>query len=251
MTIHTTSALWAAVARVATTLPIERVEQLAGFVQRAPGPRAIANALPGVPSDAVTALGVVWKDVPTSGAELASALRAAAATASAARRATDVSLAWTGPTTTFLSVRHTERVLVELVDAARERVFVASYVAYDVPSVVAALDGACARGVNVSILLETSAAKGGSLSVDSIEKMRAAVPRATLYEWNPTRRVGAVHAKAVVVDGAACLVTSANLTTAALERNMELGVTIRGGRVPEQLDRHFRALVDTCVLVRA
>jgi phosphatidylserine/phosphatidylglycerophosphate/cardiolipin synthase-like enzyme len=40
-------------------------------------------------------------------------------------------------------------------------------------------------------------------------------------------------------------VTSANLSDAAMERNMELGVLLRGGQVPGLLERHLAALVTT------
>ncbi|WP_041231301.1 DISARM system phospholipase D-like protein DrmC [Deinococcus peraridilitoris] len=243
--------MWQAVARLAAALPPERVEQLARYVEGSDLPRELDHVLPGAASEVVSSLGAGWMAEPVPGAQLASALRGAVSTASELRRASEVALAWTGPTSPFLSVRHTERVLLELIDGAHERVFLVSYVAYVVDSVVKALNQACGRGVNVSILLETSAERGGRLSVDSIALLRSRVPLATLYEWNPAAKTGAVHAKCVVVDGHACLVTSANITDAALDRNMELGVSIVGGRVPEQLDRHLRALVDTRVLVPA
>ena len=40
---------------------------------------------------------------------------------------------------------------------------------------------------------------------------------------DPSGPTGVLHAKAVVVDGEAVFVTSANLTEAALDRNIELG----------------------------
>jgi phosphatidylserine/phosphatidylglycerophosphate/cardiolipin synthase-like enzyme len=43
-------------------------------------------------------------------------------------------------------------------------------------------------------------------------------------------------------------ITSANLTTAALERNMELGMLIRGGPVPDKLRQHLAALATTKVI---
>jgi phosphatidylserine/phosphatidylglycerophosphate/cardiolipin synthase-like enzyme len=52
---------------------------------------------------------------------------------------------------------------------------------------------------------------------------------------------GVLHAKAVVADDEAVFVTSANLTEAALDRNIELGVLIR--------DRAFALTV--CVIFEA
>jgi phosphatidylserine/phosphatidylglycerophosphate/cardiolipin synthase-like enzyme len=54
-----------------------------------------------------------------------------------------------------------------------------------------------------------------------------------------------------VADGKLAFVTSANLTDAALEKNMEVGVLIKGGNIPNQLDRHLEALVTTRTIVEA
>jgi phosphatidylserine/phosphatidylglycerophosphate/cardiolipin synthase-like enzyme len=114
------------------------------------------------------------------------------------------------------------------------------------------------RGVNISILLESSEDHGGKISVDSIAKMRKALPDATVYIWRPEARerdergrFGAVHAKCAVADAKVAFVTSANLTDAALEKNMEIGVLMKGGNIPNQLDRHLEALVTTRTIVEA
>lgn len=52
-----------------------------------------------------------------------------------------------------------------------------------------------------------------------------------------------LHAKTIVVDEQAALVTSANPTPAAYERNIELGLVIRGGEIPRAIRRHFDALI--------
>jgi phosphatidylserine/phosphatidylglycerophosphate/cardiolipin synthase-like enzyme len=59
-----------------------------------------------------------------------------------------------------------------------------------------------------------------------------------------------MHVKAVVVDGRVALVTSANLTGHALERNMELGLVVRGGAAPKRLADHFQALTAAGNLTR-
>ncbi|MDH8404792.1 phospholipase, partial [Klebsiella pneumoniae] len=61
-----------------------------------------------------------------------------------------------------------------------------------------ALNAANERGVMISILLELSQEKGGSLNFDTIEKMRIQVPSAKLYVWNNKDNEyygGCVHAK--------------------------------------------------------
>ena len=55
---------------------------------------------------------------------------------------------------------------------------------------------------------------------------------------------GVLHAKAVVADDEAVFVTSANLTQAAFERNIELGVLIRDRAFALTIASYFRALIE-------
>ena len=124
---------------------------------------------------------------------------------------------------------------------------------YDVASIVAALANAADRGVALSMLLESSDRHGGGVSIDSIARMREALPSAHVYFWNEKGDEfagGKVHAKAAVCDEEFCFISSANLTGHAMERNMEVGVLIRGGTVPRRLHRHLEALV-TVKIVQA
>ena len=57
-----------------------------------------------------------------------------------------------------------------------------------------------------------------------------------------------LHAKAVVADGEAVFLTSANLTDAALDRNIELGVLIRDRALATSVTSHFRGLIDKGLL---
>lgn len=54
----------------------------------------------------------------------------------------------------------------------------------------------------------------------------------------------ALHAKCVVVDGAAALVTSANLTEAAQQRNIELGLLVQSPQVATRIEEHFNSLIE-------
>ena len=57
-----------------------------------------------------------------------------------------------------------------------------------------------------------------------------------------------LHAKAVVADDEAVFMTSANLTDAAFDRNIELGVLIRDRALAASVTSHFRGLIDREVL---
>ncbi len=192
-----------------------------------------------------------WKQMGISGDVLAGILVGAAFARQRIQQESTVELVWTGPTTPFVATRRTEQVLLELIGHSQSDLFLVSFVAYDVSSIVDALNAAAARGIDVRILLETSASHGGSLSVDPIATMRRCVPSANLYVWidRPAPFTeGRVHAKVAVADGHTAFLTSANLTGHALEKNMEAGVMIRGGHVPTGLRAHLHALIETKVI---
>lgn len=192
-----------------------------------------------------------WDQAVISGDVLAGILVGAAYARQQALRESSVELVWTGPTTPFVATRRTEQVLLDLIHHAQFDVFLVSFVAYDVSTVIDALNAASARGVELRFLLETSTSQGGSLSVDPIAMMRSCVPSAALYAWTD-RPVpfteGRVHAKVAVADGTTAFLTSANLTGNALEKNMEAGVVVSGGHVPTGLRAHLHALINSKVI---
>lgn len=192
-----------------------------------------------------------WRQTEISGDVLAGILVGAAYARQQAQRESSVELVWTGPTTPFVATRRTEQVLLDLIHHAQRDLFLVSFVAYDVSSVVDALNAAAARDIEVRILLETSASQGGSLSVDPVATMRRCMPTAALYVWTDRPAPfteGRVHAKVAVADGLTAFLTSANLTGHALEKNMEAGVVISGGHVPAGLRAHLHALIETKVI---
>jgi len=174
---------------------------------------------------------------------------ASAASKQESNIASSVELVWTGPDTGLVPIRQTEQVLTGLIDKAESRLFVVSFVAYRVGPVIEALQRAVSRGVELRILLEQFSDRGGSVTTDSMKTLKSNVPKAIIYEWNReihTKEGGAsVHAKCAVADGRLAFVTSANLTEAAMERNMELGVLLSGGPTPQILENHLMSLVET------
>jgi len=80
---------------------------------------------------------------------------------------------------------------------------------------------------------------------------------AKLYIWPLEKRhvstsgdFGALHAKLAVADGESLFISCANLTNAAMQLNMELGVLICGGDLPAQVEKHFDEIILTGVLKR-
>jgi len=190
----------------------------------------------------------------TSSRDVASALRGASAAAALKERQGSVELVWTGPLTGQVPVRHTEQVLCEVIEAAKRRLFLVSFVAYEVDSIIRALRGAIGRQVQIDILLEPSSKHGGRLAHDSVDAIKNLLPSINIYVWAadkknvPGQLPGVVHAKCAVADAELAFITSANLTAAAMERNMELGILVKGGNLPFKLHRHLEALISTEVI---
>lgn len=187
-----------------------------------------------------------WKNVSVTPAELGAMLVAGSAAYHHAKGEQEVELVWTGPSSQLVATRKTEQALLEVIDAATERLFITSFVAYNVASIMSALNRATDRGVEISMLLESSDKHGGGISIDAIAHMRTALPSARIYFWRDKDEIftgGKVHAKVAACDGQLCFISSANLTGHAMERNMEAGVLIRGGALPRRLHDHLEALV--------
>lgn len=246
-----------AVAAVVCLVPLEKVQAIATRIRRTDTSKA-ASALSGVVSTPAAA-GVVgqlvdaWRTTAVSAEELASMLLAAGHVFTKTANQQSTELVWTGPTTPFVSARRTEQALLQVINAAEQTLFITSFVAYDVSTIVKALNAASGRGVVISMLLELSQDHGGSISFDAIGKMRTLVPATRLYAWRDKAdsfNEGRVHAKVAVADGRVCFITSANLTGHAMEKNMEMGVLLDGGKVPVQVRDHLEALVTTNVVSR-
>ena len=176
--------------------------------------------------------------------ELCAALSAALATAENVRKQGALDILWTGPQSKAVPVRRTEQALCEVVDSAKKDIFIVSFVAYKAEKVYGAVRRAIDRGVRVSFLTEASKENGGSLEVDPAKGLRKKFPEAAFYQWIPAdgKTAAVVHAKCAIADGHIALITSANLTGAAMDNNMELGLLVTGYDVAKRLKDHFAAL---------
>ena len=245
-----------AVCAMARQVSPEKVKSIASRIRQTTSDMAAAalSGVVGTPlaSSVVSELVDAWQSTNISAAELASMLLASSHVIRRAAAEQSIELVWTGPTTPFVSTRRTEQALLQVIHAAQKKLFITSFVAYDVSGIVKALNLAIDRGVDVSMLLELSQDQGGNVSVDGIGKMRSLVPQARLYAWREKADPfdeGSVHAKVAVADSKVCFITSANLTGYAMEKNMEAGVLISGGNIPNQLNDHLFSLVDAKVIV--
>jgi len=88
------------------------------------------------------------------------------------------------------------------------------------------------------------------LSFDAAKAVREALPGVRLLTWSDPD--GRVHVKAVVADDVAALVTSANLTGAAINiGTWKLGVLISGGSAPKRIRERFDRLLADRIFAEA
>lgn len=189
-------------------------------------------------------------------AELGWSLRAMAQAQADQQRAQRIELVWTGPRPTDTpTLRRLDQALYDLVLNARRRILLVTFAAAKITRLKTALSDAAARGVNIRLILEFEQASGGQLSHDALAAFAGSIEhQAAIYYWplehrerNPVGKPGKLHAKCAVVDDAV-LVSSANLTDDAFNRNIEMGVLLRVPAMAEQIDRHFQALIESGVL---
>lgn len=246
-----------AISALVSIISSDRVASLAARISNldaSKGGSLSANVQSAHASDSLKMLIEAWKVSTIDGRTLAAMLLAASDAYRLAESNQQVELVWTGPTTELVPARRTEQALIQVIDAARQRLFITSYVAYDIESVARALRSAAERDVRIDFLVEMSSAQGGKVSTDPIANLRKIVPNASFYVWKNKAAAfvnGSVHAKVAVADRALCFITSANLTGYAMDQNMEAGVLISGKQLPDQLHRHLEALVVTGVIAPA
>ena len=192
-----------------------------------------------------------WSCAPEmSGDVVAAAMRSAVSTAASVRAEHQVSLVWTGPATEALGLRTTRSVLDTLVANAIESLVLVSFASYDVANLTTALASAIARGVEVTIILETPDDPGAPLDIDKAHPFAPIKDTASFYHWPLEAReaffatTARLHAKCVVADQSSTLITSANLTSAGINDNIELGVLIEAGPLPAKLHSHLGLLIE-------
>lgn len=170
----------------------------------------------------------------------------AAATAAERTRQQSIDLVWTGPASAVATSRLTWPVVTDLLSSARQEILLVGYAVQESAGVTEGLVAAADRGVQVTLLLERHEDNPGfTQHGDPL----AGVPARRLH-WPASKRDAhaSLHAKVLVVDRRAALVGSANLTGAALERNLECGLLLRGGPHPEQVCRHVESLLANGVI---
>ncbi len=172
-------------------------------------------------------------------------------------------LVWSGPEVPRLHARDTRRVYEELLGSAVRSLWVSTYVFFDGPRAFEVLARRMedTTGLQVTLLLNIQRKRGDTTVAEQL--VRRFADRFWRVDWPGAARPrvfydpraleldapgGVLHAKAVVSDDDTVFVTSANLTEAALGRNIELGLLVRDRALAGSIVAHFRGLIDRRLL---
>ena len=202
-----------------------------------------------------------WHRLGVSGKAGAAWLRSLEAASSAIAPA---SLVWTGPEAKGLHSRNTRQVYEELIRTAKSSLLISTYAYFKGPK---AFKGLADRmdsdpSLKVTLLLNIERGKHSTTVAKDLAL------RFTRQFWEsdwpgqsrprvfydprslaPSGPKGVLHAKAVIADEQTLFVTSANLTDAALDRNIETGVLLRDRTIALTALAHFRGLIDQELLI--
>lgn len=161
--------------------------------------------------------------------------------------------------------RNTRMVFDELLGTAERSVWLSSFVYYNGPKVFGTLAQRMAQrpGLQVNLLINIQRRWGDTTKSEHL--VSAFAETFWTKAWPGTRRPrvyydprsverdnpgtesstrAVLHAKAVVVDDEALFITSANLTEAASERNIEMGVLLRDRSMALSVVSYFQRMID-------
>ena len=173
-------------------------------------------------------------------------------------------LVWSGPEVPGLHARDTRRVYGELIGGVERSLWIATFAYFDGPRIFADLARRieAVPALQVKLLLNIQRRRGDTTRAESLVCRFAdsfwgtdwpgSSRPAVFYDprsLEPHGPAGVLHAKAVVADGEVVFVTSANLTDAALDRNIELGILLRDRALATSVSSHFQGLIDGKLLL--
>ena len=169
-----------------------------------------------------------------------------------------IELLWSGPSpANQIPARRIDQALYDLIANAKDEIILITFAAAKIDRLAGELLKAIQRGVRVRLILEFEQSSEGQLSYDAIKAFPSALAQASeIYYWpvekrerNQAGRPGKLHAKVAVVDDQA-LISSANLTDDAFNRNLELGAVFMGSEIPQRIREYINGLCGENVLNR-
>lgn len=166
-----------------------------------------------------------------------------------------------GPDIPGVPVVDTSTVVRSLFQEARRDVIIASYVFHDAANLLSPLVERCKNDscFKVRIIVDLSHARrapdeplpiiAGRFRREFMEKFWQGAPEPEfwhdprVFEMEDRIQAGVMHAKVVLIDDTAALITSANFTAAAQSRNIEAGMLIRNRHDVIRVKNYFVGLI--------
>jgi phosphatidylserine/phosphatidylglycerophosphate/cardiolipin synthase-like enzyme len=194
---------------------------------------------------------------PPSPTEMSLLVTSIAATLKYERNKQSIELVWTGPKSRYIRLRRTDQALIELINSAKQRITIVSFAVYKVRNIMSALEKAAARGVEINIIIESPESSERKISFDTISALGSTLKsKARIFVWpyskretTPEGKYGSLHAKIAISENQ-IYISSANLTDYAMNLNMEMGILVTGGELPEQARCHFDDLIAGGILIQ-
>lgn len=241
---------------VASATP-ELIERVILALERSANWESV-SILPHIPSPILTTLiadivrgGRISKRPPS---DVAFAIATACAVELRSRRRPRIELVLSGPSFPPYEMRRTDETILELIQAAQERLTIVSFVVYRVERLANALSDAVMRGVEIRLFLETETLSDREKRLLSAD---AALQDIQVYSWlvdqrlrSPQGKHGVLHAKATIADSSILFISSANITEHAMSLNIELGTLIRDGVYAQKVEQLFDKYITNGVFKR-
>jgi cardiolipin synthase len=167
-----------------------------------------------------------------------------------------VELLWSGPSPAHqIPARRIDQALYDLIANARKEILLVTFAATKIERLTSEILRALKRGVHTRLILEFEQSSEGQLSFDALKAFPSElVSMVEVYYWpvenrerNQAGRPGKLHSKLAIIDDTA-LVSSANLTDDAFNRNLELGVMITNTEFLISAQNHVNSLISNGTL---
>jgi cardiolipin synthase A/B len=164
---------------------------------------------------------------------------------------------WTGPKTDELAFRRIDQVLYDAIENAKSRILMVTFAAYKIEKLTESIKRALSGNVKVKFILEFSEESDNQLSFSAINAIDEEIlKQSEIFYWprdmrecNEKGHPGKLHAKCAVIDDS-LIISSANLTDDAFNRNMEMGVLLRSRKLADSVYGHFGDLMKGNILRR-
>lgn len=168
-------------------------------------------------------------------------------------------LVWTGPEGIAAASRDTGVVVRELFASAKKSILLAGFAIHRGREIFRDLAHRMMREVDLEVIMFLNVARNLRDTTTKEQLVARFVQEFRREHWEGTRypsifydpralavdpkKRTSLHAKCVVIDGAKALVTSANFTEAAQQRNIEVGALITDATFTRNLTGHFDMLI--------